>query len=305
MRTGVRRLATDEAGFTLTELLVGLTLFIVVLSAVLLSFNTFEVNSNITNARNDAQDRARQQLDALARELRNLASPTPEQPQAVDKATAYDIVFQTVDPTSPGGGSLNTANVRRVRYCLNNATPSNEVLWIQWQTWTTAAAPATPATTSCPDNAWGSTTRRQVAGNVTNQVSGQSRPLFSFNSSVATEINRIHADLFIDVTPAGNPTETRLSTGVFLRNQNRKPTAAFDWKTTGSKHVLLNGSASGDPEGDPLTYEWYDEGASTPMGTGITCDCVVAATGTRNITLKVYDPALLVGQTTVSVTGIT
>jgi type II secretory pathway pseudopilin PulG len=305
MTSRLARLRADESGFTLIELLVGMGIFIVILSAVLVSFNAFEVNNNLANARNDSQQRARHELDLLARELRNLASPTPEQPQAVDKASAYDIVFQTVDPTAPGIGTLNTANVRRVRYCVNSSNPANEVLWQQWQTWTTATAPATPGTTNCPDDAWGLTNRREVTANVTNQINGQDRPLFAFNTTAVSEVNRVRADLYIDLTPLRNPSETHLTTGVFLRNQNRKPTASFTWTIAGNKHVVFNASASEDPEGAPLRYEWWDQGGTQAMGTGITCDCIVGGTGARSITLKVFDPAGLETDLTQSVTGIT
>src|SRR5205823_887029 len=68
----------------------------------------------------DAEDRARQAEEAIARDLRNLASPTPSQPQAVDRAGGRDLVFKTVDPVGPNAGQ-NTANVERVRYCLDSA----------------------------------------------------------------------------------------------------------------------------------------------------------------------------------------
>jgi prepilin-type N-terminal cleavage/methylation domain-containing protein len=304
--SAVRRLRDEQSGFTLIELLVGITIFIVILSAVLFTFNSFEVTNRLANDRNDSQERARHELDLLSKELRNLASPTPEQPQAVDKATSYDVVFQTVDPTAPPSGTANTANVRRVRYCLNNSNPSNEVLWTQWQTWTSATAPTVPSTASCPDSAWGgASNQRQVTTNVTNQISGQDRPLFSFNTATVTDVNRIHVDLYIDLTPVGNPSETHLTTGVFLRNQNRKPTAAFSAQPAGNKHVILNASASEDPEGAPLTYQWWDQGGTQAMGTGITCDCIVGGTGTRSITLKVFDPAGLESDVTNSVGGIT
>jgi prepilin-type N-terminal cleavage/methylation domain-containing protein len=314
MSAAMGRLRQEQTGFTLTELLVGITIFVVLLGAVLATFNQFEVTNRLANDRNDSQDRARQQLDRLARELRNLASPTVEQPQAVDKANAYDIVFQAVDPAAPPPGSQNAANVRRVRYCLNTDNPANEVLWTQWQTWTTKDPPnPAPATAECPDPAWGPTNRRQVTANVTNQINGQARPLFTFNSAVPTEINRIHVDLFIDLTPAGNPTETRLNTGVFLRNQNRRPTAAFEATRNGpdeSKRVLLNASASEDPEGAPLTYRWYDvTGGAAPndatnlIGNEITCDCAALGSGSRSILLRVSDPPGLKTERTEEVTA--
>jgi prepilin-type N-terminal cleavage/methylation domain-containing protein len=298
----IARVRNEDAGFTLIELLVAITIFIVILSAVLLTFNNFEVTSRLANDRNDSQERARHELDLLAKELRNLASPTQEQPYAVDKAESYDVVFQTVDPTAPPVGSLNAANVRRVRYCVNNSNPANEVLWTQWQTWTVKDPPnPAPSTASCPDSAWPN--QRQVTANVTNRIGGQDRPLFSFNTAVATDINRIHADLYIDLTPTGNPSETHLSTGVFLRNQNRKPTAAFT-ATPGisGKRVVLNGSSSEDPEGAPLTYKWYDvTGGASPndttnkLGEGITCNCVALGSGNRSLLLRVFDSGNLFG----------
>jgi hypothetical protein len=50
--------------------------------------------------------------------------------------------------------------------------------------------------------------------------------------------------------------ETRLGSGVTLRNQNRVPVARLDVALSGQK-LVLNGSASEDPEGMPLTYQWY------------------------------------------------
>ena len=55
----------------------------------------------------------------MAKELRNLASPSTLNPQAVEKATDYDLVFETIQPTKPGA-SLNDRNLSRVRYCLGD-----------------------------------------------------------------------------------------------------------------------------------------------------------------------------------------
>jgi hypothetical protein len=124
---------------------------------------------------------------------------------------------------------------------------------------------------------------------VTNRISGQTRPLFSYNSATLADISSIHADLFIDLTPTNAPTETRLSTGVFLRNQNRKPSAAFSATVVGSRHVLLNGWGAQDPEGQVLEYVWYAGGEE--IGTGIELDWEAPTTGTYEFELKVIDPA--------------
>ena len=75
--------------------------------------------------------------------------------------------------------------------------------------------------------------------------------------------------------------------GVFLRNQNRRPQASFSATTT-AQGIVLNGSASLDPEGQPPRYQWYDNG--TLVGTGITFTYAAAA-GTHSIVLRVLDPA--------------
>src|SRR3954447_8196850 len=96
-------------------------LMIVVLGATLSAFNVFERN-NVNNQRqNDAQDQARAVSDELARELRNLASPTNELPQAVNRALPTDLIFLYVGGAK-AGGSTNDRNPRRVRYCFDSST---------------------------------------------------------------------------------------------------------------------------------------------------------------------------------------
>jgi type II secretory pathway component PulJ len=131
----VSRLRTDEAGFTLTELLVAATLFIIVLGAALTSFNVMETKGRTNALLQDSQQRARQTAIVLSRQLRNLAGPDENQPGSFDPATGtfnpagpYDIVFKTVNPNGPNAG-LNPTNVERVRYCLDTGNPAK--LWQQ------------------------------------------------------------------------------------------------------------------------------------------------------------------------------
>lgn len=149
----MRTLLRDERGqMTLTEVLVSMTIFVAVLGATLTTFGTFDTLNRRTEDRAASQDSARTSVDQLVRGLRNLASPTIAQPQAVDKATDYDLIFQTVDSVGPNTGA-NAANIKRVRWCLNQTSPANEKLYIQEQTWTTQATPAAPANGSCPGRA--------------------------------------------------------------------------------------------------------------------------------------------------------
>ena len=95
-----------------------------------------------------------------------------------------------------------------------------------------------------------------------------------------------------DVATSCGPQQYAPEAGVFLRNQNRRPVAAFSASAT-AQGIVLNGSASSDPEGEPLTYVWYD--GTTKIGEGITFTYPVAAGSSHTIQLKVYDPAVLEG----------
>jgi type II secretory pathway component PulJ len=297
----------DERGITLVELLIGMVVSLIIFGATL-SVTLAMSNGTKRNAdHNEAQDTARTYMDRLARQLRNLASPSiftddyQAQPFAVDSAGPYDLVFRVVDDVRPGG-SLNLANVKRVRYCLNATDPSRGVLYQQEQTWTDRASnvpPPVPSLSACPAAGWTST--RIMTEHVVNRAGGQNRPLFVFNAADLQRISQIHADLYIDPTPDEPPVETRLGSGVTLRNQNRVPVARMDIAAAAGR-LVLNGSASEDPEGAPLTYQWYRD-PPTPLpdctvtpqppscvGQGVVVDIPILGPYHR-IVLVVKDPA--------------
>lgn len=283
------RLRSDRGEFSIAGLLVACSIFVVVLVATLTSYDAFAGSQRDADDAVAAQDRARSAIDRMARDLRNLASPTPDQPLAFDAAGPYDIVFKTVDPNGPNAGS-NALNVRRVRYCLDATNAEAARLLAQTQTWTTAAPPAVPSTSACPGTGWASTS--ELASAISNRSQGRTRPVFAVNATDLTAISAVHVELFVDLDTARNPLETTMSTGVFLRNQNRRPTAAFTATPT-AQGILLNGSTSQDPEGEPLTYRWYDGGAL--VGTGIVFTAPAASGSSHTLQLKVSDPAGLEG----------
>jgi type II secretory pathway pseudopilin PulG len=309
-----------ERGFTLTEVLIACSLMIVVLAATLTVFEQFVQTSSRNTRQNDAQDSARFTIDQLAHQLRNLALPTPQSPNSIDLATPYDLVFKTADPGR-----------RRVRYCLQTTTPystSNAALWAQTQTGALGGAdPAVPSTATCPvaPASGGWATQRLVASHVTNR-NGADRPLFQFNADPATpsKITGVHAAVFIDVDPAQAPSETRISTGVFLRNQNQAPDAAFTILPGGatSRHIVMNAANSTDPEGRTLAYFWFlgaspsftnvvNSGACNAadgcIAAGILNDYTVptGVTASQTFTLLVKDPGGLTAtqSSTCSVSG--
>jgi len=273
---------------SIISVLVACTLLVVVLGATLGLFEGFIAKAGDQSRRTDSEDVARTAADRIARNLRNLASPTPNEPKAVDFASGSDIIFKTVDPADATVGTVGDANAthtQRVRYCLD---PQRQ-LQQQTQTWTLADPPPPPSNSACPGSGW---TRTAI---VASSIANGSTPVFTYDSPVPvlTDISQIHIDLLVDTDPVRLPPPTRLSTGVFLRNQNRRPTASFAaTKTTGG--FVLNGSASEDPEGDPLDYTWYD--GAQQVGTGITYNYTGLAAGSgHQLRLEVTDPGRLVG----------
>lgn len=280
----------DERGeMTVAHMLVAMAVMLAVIGATLSVFTSAEKLNRDAGERSALQDRARVASDLLAADLRNLASPTNDQPQAIDVAAPFDLVFQAVDRVGPNSG-LNAANVMRVRFCLG--TTDTTTIYRQEQRWTTQETPAAPSTTGCPaagsPAGWSGT--RQVAHSV---VNGTGRPLFTYNSATPADISSVHVQLYVDADPARVPAEVPISTGVFLRNQNRKPVAAFSADTTFYGKIVLNGAASADPEGDPLNYVWFD--GATKVGEGVRFDYSVTPGTSHAIQLKVFDLAKLEG----------
>jgi type II secretory pathway component PulJ len=291
----MRRLAGDQAGVMLLEMLFAATLMVLVLGASITSLSTFENTSRINELQNDNQEDIRAAVDQLSRELRNHAVATQDAPQGIVSLTPYDIVFQTVAATKPAG-TANVQNVSRVRYCLDTKKLRNEKLWSQEQTWTTATPPAVPSTADCPDPAWGN--QRFLADLITNRFKAanpnfpRDRPVFTPNSATIGQITRVSLTLWLDTTPGGGPInapdEAEINSGIFLRNQNQPPVASFTASVTGSRHIVLNASNSSDPENQSLTYIWKD-GSTTLDVTGQTGD-FLSTTGSHTISLTVRDP---------------
>jgi hypothetical protein len=269
---------SERGEISLTGLLVAMTIFMAVLGATLTTFEAFDSQAAGITRRTDAQDAARRAADRIARDLRNLAGPTQFLPEAVDLAGPSDLVFNVVDDVKPAG-SLNKANVKRVRYCLD---APRGVIWQQEQRWTQASRPAMPETSGCPAAAWGAAT--QVSANVTNST----RPIFTYDTTVRTSISSVGVDLFVDdqAAPARPRRRSRLASSCATRTGCRSPASR---PTTTSQGVLLNGSASTDPEGQPLDFEWFN--GTQKIGEGVTFLYAVPSGGSNAFSLRVSDPA--------------
>jgi prepilin-type N-terminal cleavage/methylation domain-containing protein len=280
----MKRLVREESGFSLVELLVVISLSGIVMGATLTTFTQFEQTNVVHQRQTDSQEQVRTGLAGVARELRNLASPTNERPEAIERNHPNDVVFQ----------SVTNATVRRVRYCLDTV---GKRLWRQLQLAPLSALPSA----ACPDASSGWSSARVVAANVVNGA----RPVFDYNSTSRTAITEVGTTLWVDVNPGAPPLETSLQTSVFLRNQNRSPVAVFTATLNGTS-IVLNGSSSDDPEARALQYFWYDSAvtgatgcpglpAEVPqtgcIGAGIVFSYTPPAPGPRSVYLVVRDPA--------------
>jgi len=244
-------------------MLVTMVMAAVVFGATLTILDVFQSNNRRDQLRNETQDNARNAMDRLARQVRNVIAPTVGAYGALEQAGPYSLTFQTIDSNQVAGG-LNATNAMRVRYCLNDLSPNNEVLWQQVKRWTEATAPALPTSTACPDlsaSHWESST--QLVQNVTNESGGQNRPLFVYGPPSATEVAQIisvEPSIFIDLNPGQKPGEAQLTSGVSMRNESRQPIVTFTVTPEGRHQEFLNASESRDPDGLALTYQWWDNG---------------------------------------------
>ena len=278
------RALSREDGMSLAEVLLVSILMLIVLGATLTTFNTFERKTRDNQDLNEAQDGARRALDLMARDLRNLASPTPLLPYAVDVKDAQDLIFQSEGKVKPPG-SLNAQNTTRVRFCLNT---TNRILYRQIQTWTTAVAPGIPTSACGANGGWSSTMP------VVTDVSNASRPVFTYNAADNDKVTEITAQVWVDTTPNREPAEVDLQTSVFLRNQNRAPTAAFSAVSMPGGAIFLNASESTDPEEKALTFEWWDASLvpEKKVGEGIVFTYPAPSPGNRQMYLIVRDATL-------------
>ena len=284
----------ERGEVSLVSVLVACTLLVTVLAASLSLFEGFIAKAGDATRRTDTEDVARTAADAVARDLRNIASPTTVLPQAIDLMTSNDLVFRTVNPAPRTGD--NKTNTQRVRYCVD---PQRQ-LRRETQTWNGASVPAVPTVSGCPGGGWGRS--RVVATGIVNGAV----PIFSYDTTDPVVLSTVHVELLVDTDIQRQPPATRLSTGVFLRNQNRRPVARLTATKTGLTWVF-NGSASTDEDNDPLTFSWFVDGNAVAVGTGITYTHTPApawaAGSAHSVKLVVKDPAELTSETTQAVTG--
>ena len=253
------RLVRDERGVTLVELLLVCALFLLIMGASMTAFLSYYRSNQRAEVQHDHAELARTTLDGAARELRNLANPQATGfalPATIQRAEPFDLIFQTADPAK-----------RWVRYCLDTvsggASTDSARLW--------RAESATEAFTAamggtCPGTGWAK--EMVAAEGVTNMAGGVNESIFTYECKAGapetcpadeadyTRISQVGIDVSVDADITDTTRELKVSTGVYLRNQNEKPTATFTSVRKATRTVILNASGSSDPEGRTLEYIW-------------------------------------------------
>lgn len=302
-----------QDGFTLIELLVAMALSLVVFGATLTILESYMRQSAAASKRLDAQDQARLAVDRIVRDLRNVSSPLTA-PKLLERATPYDLVFQTIG--APSGA--NVSGIKRVRYCIpqdsSAGSAGQEELIAQAQTWTTATPPADPWTSdptqtiACPDLTFAPASGQPVytvlAQSVVNRYQQTtSYPSFSFNNgldgnSVAAadlpQISTIQVNLRVNPTPSLSGATTQIQSSAYLRNKQHAPVAQFTYTATGSGGVILNAGPSYSPDNEQLSYSWACTSSPCPSAAAlsIASDGLVSwqpGAGTYTVALTVTD----------------
>jgi hypothetical protein len=228
--------------------------------------DAFQNDSRFNLLRNETQDNARTAIDRVARELRNVSAPSVKEAGALEQAKRFSLTFQTINSTPPQKGELesNVTDAMRVRYCLNDTNPSNEVLWRETMHWKTELPPPLPTSTACPDlNIFDWEHAEELVTHITNRIQ-EPRSLFVYGppgASLTSQITSVEPTIYSDLNPGGQPGERRITTTIYLRNQNRTPVASFTATELGPHRVYLNASESADPNGLALSYRWWDNGS--------------------------------------------
>lgn len=265
-----------QDGLTLVELLIGASLMLVVMFATLGVMDGLVNVNNRTTKLIDSVDTARNAMGRMTRDLRDATAATTGATAAasvITRAEPQDLVMRRINPFT-SSTAANVTGAHTVRWCLHSG---RGVMYRQ-----TAEGVATP-NAACPDprNTWATAVQAQ-------DVTNGTRPVFTYDNAVLEDITSVKTFLAIDRNPGRAPVEATLESGIFLRNQNRKPTASFSYVVLGGRSIQLNAQASRDPEGGILNYKWVDSGQELTQ-TGAVVSYVAPQTGPRFIELTVTD----------------
>jgi prepilin-type N-terminal cleavage/methylation domain-containing protein len=247
----------DESGFTLTELLLAMSLGLIVLMSSLSVLDSFSTRAARQTRITAANDLVRNAMDRVVSDLR--------QSRAIEVADANDVVYTVTDAATA---------IRRERICRNSATG---VLWRS--SVTTASPPATPIAsgTACP-------TPSSNAAQITSLLSANSasNPLFTYDSASAASVRSIGLTFILDAGNSGHTNTTSLRAGAFVRAKRESALAVDEddigitCTNAGVPTLTLNAGVG------PLTvtYTGIDGNA---LGTSAAGGATTLPAGSRNV----------------------
>lgn len=245
-----------EHGYTLTEVLVALTISSLILGAAVTAFTSYlNQTANGEKAAN-AQDAARLALDQMAIQLRSATSNASTGNQPIEAFGAYNLVW--LAPFPGASTTNNPLGLRHIRYCVDSGNPNNEKLWLQTAPFSTTSNRNWPATGSCPANSW--PTAMVVGQNLVNVV--QNTPMFLTPTDSQGNVTDVRVNALVDIDVNTTPPSTSVRTSVALRNLNHTPAAVVSCAAGLTGHALCDASASTDSDNQTLKFAWKVDGAT-------------------------------------------
>jgi prepilin-type N-terminal cleavage/methylation domain-containing protein len=246
----------SERGFTLTEVLVALTVASLILGAAVTAFTGFLTQSTTAERAANSQDMARNALDQMAIQLRSATSNAATGNQPIEAFGAYNLVWLAPVPST--STTNNPLGLRHIRYCVDASNPNDEKLWLQTAPFSTTSNRNWPATGSCPANSWPTAT--VVGENLVNVV--QNTPMFVTPTDAQGNVTDVSVNALVDVDTGKSPPATSVRTSVTLRNLNHAPSAVISCAAGLTGHALCDASASTDSDNQTLTYAWKVDGSN-------------------------------------------
>jgi type II secretory pathway pseudopilin PulG len=304
----------SEHGWTLTEMMIAILISTFVLGAASTLLTGVASLNGTTTRQIQAQDDARRAVDHLTTQLRNATGPptgTPIYSPASGSAVGTtDVVFYV--PTPGASTTNNPRGLQWVRYCLDYSNTSNEKLYMQTNAYV-STSPSPPSTASCPSGSW--TTSQLVVSNITGMEATAS-PSTAGCTSLSTPAyfrcpflpgvtGGVTRDMRTKLVIKGDSarSNTTITSSLTFRNVKIPPTASMSCRVQ-NKHIICDASASADPDGQSISYQWKRTGDAT-WETGQSTylfDSGALSSGNYTVTLRVTDSDGLYTDATQAVT---
>jgi prepilin-type N-terminal cleavage/methylation domain-containing protein len=277
--------ATSQAGFTLVEVLIAMTLTLVIASLALGAFEAFDRGVATNSRLTDTQDTSRRELGLMVRTLREAGVPAGADgvaPTAVTRTSDNDIVFRS--RAWPGEADTGSSADHLQRFCVNTAT---KTLWFDAKRAGTLGDDDPGSV--CPSTAQGWTRHRLIAANVAN-TAASAKKLFSYTSR-GGRVRAVQISLRLDGGTASSSRELPLASGASMRGALGPQVTAGDIPDPTCAQpgrALLTLDLGGDPLSlaeVPIAGE-----AATSIAVGPGKILVAASSVTRSVRLVVTDP---------------